>query len=83
MKVESLLKVYLTEAKSQLNEDIVKKTTIIKLVKNLLSKGVDSEKVDRLVKFYKFSLDASEYDLINNSSYKELKSKLEDLEKEI
>jgi len=83
MKVEGLLRTYLTEAKKQLNEDMIKKITIVKLVKNLLSKGVDSEKVDKLVKFYKFSLDASEYDLINNSSYKELKNKLEDLEKEI
>lgn len=77
---EKILKKYLLEARSQvLKESMKQKAEIISLVKNLISQGVDIEKIKNVTEFYKYSLDTSNMELENESIFQEMKNKLEAL----
>lgn len=83
-KAQLLVEKYLNLAqKDIILEGLVeRKAKLISYIKKLLAAGVDKEKINNIVNFYKFSLDSSDYDLINEETYEEIYNKLIDLAKE-
>ena len=72
-KVEILIEKYFLEAKKDiLKENKDKKAEIVKLSKQLLANGVNKTKIDNILSFYKFSLESTDFDVVNDSVYEEV-----------
>ena len=77
---KKILKEYLTHAHALvLKESMRQKAEIIKLVKELLNRGVGYERIKKITDFYKYSLNSSNLELENESIFNEMKTKLEAL----
>ena len=78
--MHEILKKYLIEAKrSLLKESLMQKAQIIKKVKQLITAGVDKNKIENILSFYKYSIDNKNAEIENIASFNEMMVKLDNL----